>query len=63
MIEQRHNSRALPRFDDRTARAISVARWAQKRADAERGAPLLAAMDKAGVNSLAELQALQGSAN
>jgi hypothetical protein len=52
--------RTLARVSDRTATAVAKARWADKRAAEAEGAPLLARMDAAGVNSLAELYALEG---
>lgn len=64
MIENRRNSRAIglpAALDERAVSAARKAHWNRKREDAERGAPLLAAMEAAGVNSLQALQALQGA--
>lgn len=55
MLNRRTNARDLGRVIDRVERD----RWAAKREAAAQGAPLLARMDAAGVNSLAELYALE----
>ncbi len=57
MFDRRSTRRPI---DDRTYRAVSLARWADKAAQAAQGAELLARMDAAGVDSLLALYALEG---